>query len=238
MAIAIVQASTPVETGSGLSATTVFGSDPTPGNAIIVVATHLDLGGTGNSISFADGVNSYTTDYVATRIAGGIYNVVFGSSFSVPGHATPLSVVATASSGTSGNAHWLLAALEVSGLAAFDQGQQNIGNPSTTPTTGSTGTLANANSLILAGLCANSAITGVTIPPTDAYGAFTDIIHDITGTGSNYGGLAYQLIPNNNAPENVAWGTIPSESWAAAAAVYKAAPVAIPSYYLSNLNYM
>lgn len=222
MSVGIVQASTPREAATGLSATTAFSSNPTAGNAIVTFCTHNDEGSAGGAVTFSDGVNTYTNDY-SNQHQSNLYSIYFASSFVIAAHGSPLTVTATYSAGTSGNQRWLLSAYEVSGLGAFDQGAQNIGNPTTTPTTGATGTLANANSLLLAAVCANQSLAGATVPPTGGPGTFTDIIHDLTGASSVYGDLAYQVQTSGTSAVNASWGTITTGcEWIAAVAVYKA----------------
>ena len=221
MTIAIVQSSTPTEVDSGLSATTTFSSNPTAGNAIVIVSAHYDTGNTFGTVSFSDGVNSYTVDLTDSHP----YLLInTGSTFGIAAHGSPLTITATYSSGSSGNMRWMLAAFELSGLGGFDQAATNLGNTTTTPSSGSTGTLANANSFVLAAVTASSSLAGATVPPTGGPGTYTSIISDLTGSDFQYAELARQLILSNNSAVSASWGTISTTAyWLAAVSVYKAA---------------
>jgi hypothetical protein len=223
VSIVIVQASTPTKSSGSLTATTAFSSNPTAGNAIVVAYAHWDTGASNNTTTFSDGHNTYDIDYRNGHVSNTL-EVDFVSTFGIAGSGSPLTISAVYGGGTAANMRWGLAAWELSGLGGFDQGAQNFNVGSTTPTTGSTGTLANANSFVMAAFGANGSASGATVPPTGGPGSYTDAVNDLTGASGWIGDVARQLIASSTAAVSAAWGTMSgSPFWVSGLAVYKAA---------------
>ena len=214
--------------------TTVFGSNPTAGNTIVVFSTHADGGSTGGNVSFSDAVNgAYTDDYHSYHSSS--LAQLNWASFANIAVSTPKTITMAYSSGVAANQQGILVAVELSGCGGFDQGASTVNAGGTTPASGSTGTLSVANSIVLASMLANTAgaLTGQTIPPTGGPGVYTDSSSSFAGPP--IGDLAYQRITGSTVAVSAAWGTIsPSSYWLAGVAVYKAASTANYGLLLSS----
>jgi len=217
MTISVVQYNSVAFNGS-LSATpslTGVGS----GHALILLNSHVDLGGgTPTFTYFTSGV-TWTQDSAANS-TGGACGASIASTLNVGGGSYSASV--TANSGTAANSEGTATLVEVSGLftsSALDQ-QVAVGGNSTTPATGNTSALAQQSEIIFAIMTFGSSFTGLTFPPTGGPGTYTQIAH----SGATYTDQNYQIDSSSTAAVSATWGTAgASGKWAVALATYKGA---------------
>jgi hypothetical protein len=216
-AIAVVQVGSVGHfNGSSLTAQSVL-SGVTAGNTIISCVNHEDFGSTAPAISVSDGV-SYTADE-AFQLSSAYDSGIYRSSSVTAGTHT---VVATASSGTTGNSFGSVVAVEISGLAASPVDQAAVGHniASTTPSVGPTSVLAQANELLIVCYVANGVTTGITWPPTGGPGTFTTIDNSLS---TNDSASAQQIQTSGTSAVTVSAGTTPTRGWVMPLVTYKAA---------------
>lgn len=179
----------------------------TAGNSIIVCASLYIYGGGTPTVSASDGT-AYSTDVSHVISAGSdrpiagimrLHNVSSGSK----------TITVTIGGGISaGNCNGSIVAYEVSGLAnAAPDKTATGGTTSTTPATGSTGTLTQANNFAIAALAATA--TGADLPS-----GWTNLI-------TTDGRQDYKVLSSTSSI-SADWGTFnASGGWAGVLAVYK-----------------
>lgn len=212
MAISFVQKIT----GSGEvvnSVSLIFGSNNTAGNFISVGAFWYTSDGTASAAGdVTDTRNTYALD--RSRI-NGTAHVGLWSTQNVGAGANTVVVNPPAA-----DAYLECVATEFSGIAtssAFDVGADNAAT-STTPTSGTTATTAQADALAIAALShVGSAATGIDLPS-----GYTNL-HLVQDNSTRQPGSVDYLILTATGTQSASWGTTASSPWAGAIVVYKAA---------------
>lgn len=212
MAIAVVQVTPgPERTAGGTTVTATFSSSTTAGNAIFVLVwgrgTDGDFGNAFPTLTCYDSIfSTYSQDqptktnsgkgcaiYTALTTSGGPTTVTISG-----GPAAAMSVVA----------------VEVSGLTAYDTGNEDSGT-SGSPAPGAF-TTTSADEILLAvfatGATANPAT--VTVPSS-----WTSLASETDGSTYGVGGAAYRIVSSIQSSYNPAW-TATSDVWAAIACTY------------------
>lgn len=233
----IVQTSTVGYFGETLSATTAFGTAPTPGNGIIYVFQHNDSHQAGASLAVADNgtsANSYSQDVTSAHVNGLVW-LTIGAAYNIKANSgNPLTLTVTANAGGTQYSFGSVIAIEVPPLVQpVDKTSTNYNASGTTPTSGSTGSLSATSEIALCGVNSNVSLAGITTPPA----GFTDLAHDLTSAnfGAGFFDFAYQIVSANTAL-NPSWGTASGSSfWNAAIATYQFV-TSNPKLCLQNSN--
>jgi hypothetical protein len=190
-------------------------------------------------VTASDGDGAYVQD-AWTRNNSGLTSCWSGhrSNASSGSH----TVTATSTGGTAANTFGAVALLEVSGLAlgCFDQAIWAQANSTGPIASGSTGTLATSNSLVIAATQLQAAWLGFSPPPTGGPGTYTALISD-SGQRSD---LDYQVIASSTAAVSASWGSnTNSGRWSALCAVYSSSAATGPAivntsgpYYFNQSN--
>jgi hypothetical protein len=223
MAITVVQKGTGTASTGSLTSSSMSATGITAGNALIVVVGHEDSSGTNPTISISDGQGSYIADQTGTRgnqVWTGIYSL-FNAN------AGTHTISGVASSGTAADSFWSLNWMEVSGLGAsdsFDVGAENSANTSTTPTSGTSASLAQASELVVCALTGNIGFTGGTFPPSGGNNTpFIVIYSNLAGTGGVSFDSDYQINTSVTTGVAATWGTVgSSQIWVGVIGTYKA----------------
>ena len=205
MAITVVQVSTVANWVGGTTASPSL-TGVTSGNTLIAVYSLASFFSPPGSVSVNDG-SAYSIENSQTVTGDTTYNCGIARLGNV-GAGTHTAVCTSNGASTYGNA----ILVEVSGIqnVVADKLANNTGS-STTPTSGSTGTLSQANEIIFSVLVADSSLSGFTYPPTGYTGLFQD-------SGFCPGAACYQIVAANTAL-NTSWGTASTTTnWGACAA--------------------
>lgn len=203
--------------GASLTAQSVL-TAVTSGNTIIDCVNHVDFGSTTPTLTVSDG-SSHTNDESITQ-SGQTFSGVFRLSSASAGTHT---VVATASSGTTGNSFGSVVSIEVAGLAASPVDQIAVGHANGTAPSVTSAALSQANELLVACYQANGSPTGITWPPTGGPGTFTSINNSIASSDS---AAAQQIQTSGTSAVTASAGTTASVLWVMPLVTYKAAVAA------------
>lgn len=214
MAISIVQISS-VAYWSGTNTASPSLSGVSAGNTLL--ALYNSNNNASNGIVTVNDGSAYAADF--SKQQGTYSQLVVGvARLSSAGAGAHTANCVNTQAATYG--HAIL--MEVAGLAAapLDKTSGNTAS-STSPTTGSTGVLSQADELVIAILGGDASLAGWTNPPT----GFTNIFNT-TGDGFGYTSFSYKIV-NATTAQNPGWGAIGSQDWVAACATYKMAAAAV-----------
>jgi hypothetical protein len=204
--------------GTSLTATATL-NGVTAGNTLIALVGHQDFGNNNYTMAVSDAQGSYSPDAYLIRSSNGRPSAGVFSLFTA--NAGTHACSAVASLGTVGNSFGALVLQEWSGLSALDQAASNSAGGTTTPTSGTTATLAQNNDVIFTILSSNSTQAGGTFPPTGGPGTYTQVFN------STLVDQDYQIIQSSTAAVSASWGTLTAAAnWAAVIATYTALPAA------------
>ena len=189
----------------------------TAGNAILVSTSLVDTNFNTTAISVSDGTG-YAVD--ASQNYG---NNSLAYSFSLLNvSAGSHNITASGAASNYGGYSGAIIVMEVSGLrttGAFDKTAGAKGHSTGPVATGTTGSLSNANSLIVA-VAASVPASGLTIPPTGGPGTYTSAISFTTSTNAD---IDYQIQTSGTSGVSASWGTASGSSlWACLVATYQA----------------
>ncbi len=196
---------------SAYNGTSVFPSAPLVGNTIIVTVWTWNDNLSGDTVSDNYG-NTYTRDVSSWNTSAG----AFGTAIF---HATVVATGATFTLSTSNGAH-VITGIEMAGLAspALDTTASNFGSTAS-GTTGSTGTLAQADEIAIV------VATQEFIDGTESIGiptGFTLIQRETDNNGSQAGVSSYQIVSATTAL-NPSFTLDGASAWSACIATYKGA---------------
>ncbi len=222
MAIANVQVATKANADATSTIAKTFATTPVAGNTIIVVVWALGGGGS-NTWSCADNKgNTYNLAVRKTHTSTNGEIAIFYAE-NIASSAT-FTVTCTSSGSMSAG---VLSISEWSGLAtssSLDKTTSNSGS-SSAPSTGSTGTLAQAAELVIAAWGAFSTFQGGTISVDD--GTYTQMVEEQSaGSGLYAPGEADYKIVSATTAQNVSWTWERSNDWLGVIATFKEAAAA------------
>lgn len=187
----------------------------TAGSTLTCLVSHVDFDATAPSISVTDsgGANGYPLIQQAiinNRLTIGIYSRQNVSAGTYTATAVP-------SSGTAPNSFGRAFLIETAGVQNINYDPNGLASntnvSSTTPTTGSTGTLTSANEMVFGILASGTSLAGATVPPTGGTTWIT-LFSDLTNASQNPTVFFYKHVTANTAL-NASLGTITTaDYWA------------------------
>jgi hypothetical protein len=222
MALAVVQGVHFSGSGATPSTTSAFGSATTVGNLIIVCVN--SYAGTPGPSSVTDSKsNTYTRDFQFT--SGSLDQTYYSAQITTGGTAHTVTVGA-------GSTVVNIDAIEVSGAATsspFDKSASNSGTGAPPWTSGSTGTLSQADEIVVVSVGVDTG-SDAQITEDATYTLIGEFVFGSTGYVSN---TAYKIVSATTAIDHTWTSTFGANPWFATAATYKA-PAGTPTLTVAS----